>query len=92
MRFGAPNRDSQFQSAMDQIVAKVEFKDAFPHLDCITIVGVCQISHEDRIELFIDGLKQHKLTLIKSKTVFFVPKSSISGFRIVNWKISPDPD
>ena len=90
--FGVTNGVAAFQRVLDNIISENNLEGTHCYVDNITISGMTQQEHDQRLQEFYDVVKKYNLTLNESKSVISTDRLSLLGYTISNGTIQPDSE
>ena len=90
MPFGLCNTLATFQSIMNTVLKKKNWKFAIPYLDGIIVFSQSMEEHKRHFEIVLGKLKATGLTLNSNKSKFFQTEVEFLGNAISN--VKPDPE
>ena len=88
---GLTNAPSCFQSLMCNVVSGLA-PNVFCFLDDLLVVSENNTQHEKHLDLLLQRLQKHNLSIRIDKCQFFKPSVNYLGFKVGNQGISPLPE
>ena len=90
--FVVTNGVSCFQRIVDNLIEKYKLIGTYADLDNITVCGRGDCDHNDNLNSLFNAAKCEGLTFNKSKCLFARRKIDLLGYRVLHYKIKPDPE
>ncbi|KRX51904.1 Retrovirus-related Pol polyprotein from transposon gypsy [Trichinella sp. T9] len=90
--FGVTNGVACFQRVMDNILRVEKLKDTFVHVDDVTICGMNEEEHDEKLNRFREVAEEYNLTLNKDKCEFTKTQIKLLGYIIEQGTLKPDPE
>ncbi|KRX51754.1 Retrovirus-related Pol polyprotein from transposon opus [Trichinella sp. T9] len=81
-----------FQRVMDNILRVEKLKDTFVHVDDVTICGMNEEEHDEKLNRFREVAEEYNLTLNKDKCEFTKTQIKLLGYIIEQGTLKPDPE
>ena len=89
--FGVTNGVAVFQRTIDNIIKQENLSACFAYLDNVTVCGTDNNDHDKNVELFRKAAQKYGLTFNESKNILGVKVIDVTGYRISEGEIRPDP-
>ncbi|XP_059045822.1 uncharacterized protein LOC131841533 [Achroia grisella] len=90
--FGVTNGVAAFQRAINNIIKSEQLEGVYAYLDDITICGINQTDHDEKLKKFEEISTKYNLTLNVTKSEFSKTTINLLGYNICNGVIKPDPE